>query len=282
VDAAYAIIALDNDSAVRAPANEYITIIRHGKSQLARWQAFADGYQGYVPIGAKYMGDGQVRYGGSPSLHKRFPGDTDLALLNGADGDAELGPSMSFGLQQGRPTPKAPKGTVWVTLVSEPEGERIRPTEDQCAGLRKLLERESKYGSVQAAEMSSVTFGSSPLKELDNRRHDDGRNGNLFVKGQETDIDWWMDIRGGMYKYLQMDEIDQAAIPIQPLFYRAAKKYWVWIQNSIGAKMTYPGPYQDPGETEAVRLSMAGAKFADVFTERWMKANCPPKSSGKK
>ena len=104
---------LEGNSAVVAPAEEYRTIIRDGKPHLTRWQAYADGYQGYVPIGARYIGNGEISYGntGRPTLRKRAPGeerDTDLARLNGATGEAELGRSSSFGLQQGsrqKPTP---------------------------------------------------------------------------------------------------------------------------------------------------------------------------------
>ena len=91
------IMSSPNPAAVVAPANEYITIIRRGKPHLARWQAFGDGYQGYVPVGAKYVGNGQISYGFNPyrdEMYKRAPGagrDTDLAKINGATGEALLG-----------------------------------------------------------------------------------------------------------------------------------------------------------------------------------------------
>ncbi|MFN7949553.1 MAG: hypothetical protein U0Z53_29620 [Blastocatellia bacterium] len=56
---------------------------------LARWQAFADGYQGFVPVGARYLGNGVLSFG-SDGLGRRAPGspqDTDLAGLNGATGE---------------------------------------------------------------------------------------------------------------------------------------------------------------------------------------------------
>ena len=104
VDQAFAMVMLEtrNGAAVVAPAEEYITIIRHGKLAWARWQAFGDGYQGYLPHGAKYLGNGEISYGntGRPTLYKRAPGslpDTDLGKLNGATGEATLGRSMGFG-----------------------------------------------------------------------------------------------------------------------------------------------------------------------------------------
>lgn len=97
------IMSSPSPAAVVAPANEVITIIRHGKPHLARWQAFGDGYQGYVPVGSKYVGSGQISYGFNPyrdEMYKRAPGaqrDTDLAKINGATGEAVLGRSLDFG-----------------------------------------------------------------------------------------------------------------------------------------------------------------------------------------
>src|SRR5262249_23302883 len=73
IPVAMAVSAIENRSAVVAPSNQYVTIIRHGQERLARFQAFADGYQGYVPIGAQYIGNGQISYGngGTPTLYKR-------------------------------------------------------------------------------------------------------------------------------------------------------------------------------------------------------------------
>ncbi|MFN7949555.1 MAG: hypothetical protein U0Z53_29630 [Blastocatellia bacterium] len=111
--------------AVRAPAEETITIIRHGRPMLARWQAFADGYQGFVPVGARYVGDGQLRYGaGRPSLYRRAPGapeDTDLARLNGATEDADLGRLLTMPDSVPPNTGQTPTPTPQMPIWCQPD-----------------------------------------------------------------------------------------------------------------------------------------------------------------
>src|SRR5262249_43449520 len=149
---------LQSDFAVIAPSEQYKTIVHNGQVQLARFQAFADGYQGYVPIGAQYIGNGQISYGngGRPTLYTRAPGaprDTDLARLNGATGEADLGRRGDWGTflnlnwQQG--------GGQQRQLMQDQQGGKL--TETQCKSLRELLAREEKHGTWMAANMSTVT-----------------------------------------------------------------------------------------------------------------------------
>ncbi|MBS1787544.1 MAG: RHS repeat protein [Acidobacteria bacterium] len=127
------------NTAVRAPANEYITIIRHGQPHLARWQAFGDGYQGWVPVGAKYISNGQISYGetAGTTLYKRAPGaprDTNLAAINKAVGEAYLGkpegltflsgPNFRLAIGQQNPDNK-----VNPLTVQDDAGRRCMPSE---------------------------------------------------------------------------------------------------------------------------------------------------------
>ncbi len=93
ISESFALEVMAGNSAVVAPADEYVTIVRNGTRQLARFQAYADGYQGYVPVGASYLGNGVIggssRSGGFGA--RSYRSDTNLARLNGATGEASLG-----------------------------------------------------------------------------------------------------------------------------------------------------------------------------------------------
>jgi hypothetical protein len=139
IDESFAKELLAGGSAVVAPAQQTITIIRNGKPHLARWQAYADGYQGYVPVGARYLGNGQIGSGGAGVFKgaggvtlrasSGKGGDTDLARLNGAtDDEAVLGRSSSFGFafgfqaqrQQGGGNKGNSSETCGITVVARP------------------------------------------------------------------------------------------------------------------------------------------------------------------
>lgn len=63
-----------------------------GKLTLAFFNAFADGYQGFVPTGARYSGSGNFSALGSGlHLNNYFRNDTNFSQLNGATGEAQLG-----------------------------------------------------------------------------------------------------------------------------------------------------------------------------------------------
>src|SRR5204863_7858620 len=67
--------------------------IYQGKTTLALWQSYQDGYQGFVPVTAKYIGNGNfVPIGsGGPPHHSNTGHDTHFAMINGANtGEAEL------------------------------------------------------------------------------------------------------------------------------------------------------------------------------------------------
>src|SRR3954465_15030429 len=62
-----------------------------GKSVMAIYRAFDDGYQGFVPITASYTGNGDFMPTGfqGPGLHPPYH-DTDFQQLNSATGEAKL------------------------------------------------------------------------------------------------------------------------------------------------------------------------------------------------
>jgi YD repeat-containing protein len=92
VPCALAYRSVQSGSAVVAPAQTVRRVIYQGQPTWAYWQATADGYQGYVPVTARYSGKGFFKpLNGEPFL--RTPGspqDTDFHTLNGATGEALL------------------------------------------------------------------------------------------------------------------------------------------------------------------------------------------------
>lgn len=93
---------IDMGVATRAPENTFMPVVWHGERTLGKWQSFADGYQGYVPIGACYGGGGVLKRCGSgngrPQLYPRYHSGLkdNVAAINGATGEAELGRSSNF------------------------------------------------------------------------------------------------------------------------------------------------------------------------------------------
>ncbi len=58
--------------------------------------------------------------------------------------------------------------------------------------------------------------------------------------------------------------------------YAAGKTIWT-IAKAIPAGETSgnPIPFTDPGEGHAVEWAMGGGKFKDIFTEDFMRVECP-------
>ena len=88
IPCAYAAQLMAGNSVAVAPQDQVTSVIYKGELVLARFQAFADGYQGYVPVTATYSGEGHIRSINPPKLRRGGPADTDLARLNGAGNDA--------------------------------------------------------------------------------------------------------------------------------------------------------------------------------------------------
>ena len=91
-------------SAVVAPAQTITRVIYQGQPVWAFFQAYADGYQGFVPATARYTGNGQFSPFSKPdrpALYVRpagAPRDTNFAALNGATEEALLGRGIGIGI----------------------------------------------------------------------------------------------------------------------------------------------------------------------------------------
>ena len=85
----------DNDCGPRS-------VIYQGRRTSAIFRAYADGYQGYVPVTAGYVGTGYFvpHTNSPPRLERREEGfDTNFAALNGATGERQLGRIPDWNLQ---------------------------------------------------------------------------------------------------------------------------------------------------------------------------------------
>ncbi|MDQ3804374.1 MAG: hypothetical protein M3416_11150, partial [Acidobacteriota bacterium] len=85
-----------------APQETTISVVYRDQRTLAVFRAFADGYQGFVPMTAGWVGNGYFAplTGGPPRLERREEGfDTNFALLNGATGERLLGRTPDWFLQ---------------------------------------------------------------------------------------------------------------------------------------------------------------------------------------
>jgi YD repeat-containing protein len=87
-----AVALLGRGAAVVAPSQTTIPVIYKGQRVLATWQAYSDGYQGFVPVTARYTGSGifaPLGGVGRPRLGRGRLTDTDFAGLNGVSGASE-------------------------------------------------------------------------------------------------------------------------------------------------------------------------------------------------
>jgi len=105
--------------AVVAPQDDVISVRYKGEWVLARFQAEADGYQGYIPVTASYEGEGRIRSIKPPTLRRGGPADTDLGKLNGAGNDqGVLARSTGFfGIGYGQP--QNPGTTPFPTFTND-------------------------------------------------------------------------------------------------------------------------------------------------------------------
>lgn len=99
IDCLWAMELRASTSAVQCPNNNCgpIPVVYQGRREWASFRAFGDGYHGYVPHHAKYMGNGYFAPFGAfarnspPRLEDRSQEfDTNFAELNGATGERLL------------------------------------------------------------------------------------------------------------------------------------------------------------------------------------------------
>ncbi|MFN7944708.1 MAG: peptidoglycan DD-metalloendopeptidase family protein [Blastocatellia bacterium] len=107
----YAQRLLQMGAATHAPESTIIPVVWHGETTLARWQSFGDGYEGYVPFGACYGGDGVLTRCGRQQLYRApHSGLRDnLAAINGAEPDYDLRRNSGWGGQQSGELPNIPQ-----------------------------------------------------------------------------------------------------------------------------------------------------------------------------
>jgi hypothetical protein len=260
-------------AAVVAPTE---TARRNSKTgRLEFWRAYTDGTQGWA--GFKYIPGGGIR------MYETNPDGSNGRLIDvlgeGPDKDfhpdynsyGAIGSSDFGGGRFQSPKPKPPKGFVFVTLVSEAEK---KPTKDQCDGIRELLKRENELGTIKASEMSSRTYGGRTMIEsLDNV------HGNVPYKDghyKELDIDWLMDLNVHRSSVPYMSGVTNNAAQMQThAIYIAGKLEWDILKLWEGGTTTNPIPFQDPGEGLAVYYAETRRSYSSIFTNAWMKANCP-------
>lgn len=108
IDCMWAMELRAGSSAVQCPNNNCgpIPVIYKGRRDWASFRAYGDGYQGYVPHHAAYMGNGYFEpmgtyaRSGRPTLKQPGSGhDTNFAELNGATGERLLGRNPEWQLR---------------------------------------------------------------------------------------------------------------------------------------------------------------------------------------
>jgi RHS repeat-associated protein len=146
-----------------------------------------------------------------------------------------------------------------------PEGlpsHEIQRRKEQCEAIRELLRREQAEGTGAASWLSSVTFGGdTSLQALNNRT-----NGNIPINGKEFDLDWYMDANAVTGEFSPI---------LGPAAYAGGKLIWSGSNYIRGHEQTYPLPYQDPGEFEAVMALSRRNKYSDLFNQTWFEDYCP-------
>lgn len=135
--------------------------------------------------------------------------------------------------------------------------------------LQKLLEREAEVGTRTAAGMSQISYpykGNDRLLQPFNSSS--VPNINLhggFTEPQVFDLDWAATLRG-----ITTDG-GELVVPK----YALGKTFWSLVKIFGGDASGNPIPFTDPGERHAVEWAMAGGTFKDIFTEHFMRVECP-------
>ncbi len=159
-------------------------------------------------------------------------------------------------------------------------------TSEDCAKIRKLLEREASLGTTIASTQSIIGGGDGLLSTI--------KNGNLMTRFGKLDLEWY-----GTLTSLE-GRAGQAAIggPLPHInvavAYGGAKHFWTvartvgnLVATLMGSEVTLnvanPIAFTDPGERTAVWLAMdPWMGWNKIFDEQFMSSNCPPSSQDKK
>jgi YD repeat-containing protein len=149
-------------AAVEAPLRDAIPVWFKGELTLAFFQAFADGYAGYVPGNARYAGEGHIRSINPPKLVQGgYHPDTNLAALNGVGGsdDPQVVLARGSSLPAMSTRSDADQKLVWDVAYEAGEllnnldcarylaGFRISAT-----ALKETFQKMSQLGNVRATQ----------------------------------------------------------------------------------------------------------------------------------
>jgi RHS repeat-associated protein len=143
-------------------------------------------------------------------------------------------------------------------------------TGEQCRTLRLLLEREAAVGTRNAAALSQLSYpyigNDKLLKPFNSSVVPNIKLYGGFADPQVFDLDWAATIRG-----ITTDG-GELVIPK----YAAGKTIWTIAKLiTAGESSGNPIPFTDPGEAHAVEWAMGGGAFKDIFTQDFMRSECP-------
>lgn len=148
-------------------------------------------------------------------------------------------------------------------LIPEPQKEN-NLTPSQCNALRTLLEREKKYGTARAARQSAKNMlGDHTLDSLNSSIVP-----NIHVGGKELDVDWLVE--------LNASKVTTGIVTHPVHSYIVGKSLWSAAKAVLGGEISgNPIPFTDPGERNALSWASLGYRFSDIFTDEFMKRECP-------
>jgi hypothetical protein len=135
---------LQSGAASFAPWHTAMVSVYQGQTTLALWHSYQDGYEGFVPVTANYIGNGNfnpIGSGGPPHLRRDTFRDTNFAIVNGVrTGETQLAASDP---QSSRRIDESLRG-----LIDGPDGFPCPPS------LQDIL--NGKYGSSVSKVLNSV------------------------------------------------------------------------------------------------------------------------------
>jgi RHS repeat-associated protein len=149
-------------------------------------------------------------------------------------------------------------------------------TQTQCNGIRKLLEREAKFGTRKAAAMSAVAYGSEPLMSLDSSAAGGIREAS-FGNKEKVDLQWWITLAGvnpiaaPPYSGRQHPGVADVSAGLTQITFMLTKSVWTAVKAVTGRKVE---KFMDRAERTAAAYAGGGVPFSDVFTEEFMYSEC--------
>lgn len=143
-------------------------------------------------------------------------------------------------------------------------------TGEQCVTLRRLLEREAAVGTRSAAALSQISYpyigNDRLLNPFDSSRVPNIQLSGGFAEPAIFDLDWAATLRG------ITSDGGELVMPK----YAAGKAIWTVAKIILYGEVSgNPIPFTDPGERHAMEWAMGGGAFKDIFTEEFMRRECP-------